>query len=76
MAQFYLPELKDEERLSKRMKRGWKWVKEVVKEWDQQAQAIKNGEKFKADIALLFKVNKDVEESILLELIKSLQATN
>ena len=42
MAEFYIPELQDEEKLSKRMKRSWKWVKDVVKEWDQQGSALKS----------------------------------
>lgn len=42
MAEFYLSGLKEEERLSKRMKRSWKWVKDVVKEWDQQGAALKS----------------------------------
>jgi hypothetical protein len=75
MAEFYLPELKGEEKLTRRLKRSWKWIKDVVKERDQQGDRIKSFERFKAELAQLFKVNNDVENSILLELIRNLQVT-
>ena len=34
MAECYLSDLKTEAKLTKKLKRSWKWVKEVVKEWD------------------------------------------
>jgi hypothetical protein len=48
MVQFYLPELKNEEKLTKKLKRSWKWVKDVVRDWDQQAEKLKVYDKFKA----------------------------
>lgn len=57
MAQFYVPELQNEERLSKKLKRSWKWIKDVVKEWDQQSEEIKLQQKFKSELAQLYKVS-------------------
>ena len=34
MAECYLSELKNEVKLTKKLKKSWKWIKEVVKEWD------------------------------------------
>ena len=34
MAECYLSNLRGEAKLTKKLKRSWKWVKEVVKEWD------------------------------------------
>ena len=65
MAQFYLPEVKSEEKLTKKLKKSWKWVKDIVKDWDQQAERLKIYDNFKTQVAQLFKVNNDVENSIL-----------
>ena len=58
--------MQSEEKLSKKLKRSWKWIKDVVKEWDQQLGEIKIQQKFKADLAQLYKVSEGVENSILL----------
>ena len=36
MTECNLSELKGEPRLTKKLKKSWKWIKEVVKEWDRQ----------------------------------------
>jgi hypothetical protein len=66
MAQFYLPQLKREEKLTKKLKKSWKWVKDVVKDWDQQAERLRIYQDFKTQVAQLFKASNDVENSILL----------
>jgi hypothetical protein len=33
MVEVYVKDI-SEEKLSRKLKRGWKWVKDVVKEWD------------------------------------------
>jgi hypothetical protein len=70
MAQFYLVELQGEEKISKKLKKSWKWIKDVVKEWDQQAEQLKAHQRFKSELTQLYKVSSDVENSILLELIR------
>jgi hypothetical protein len=76
MAQFYLVELQGEEKLTKKLKRSWKWIKDVVKDWDQQAERLKTHQRFKAELASIFKVNDDVENSILLELVRNLEGSS
>lgn len=48
MAQFYLVELQGEQKITKKLKKSWKWIKDVVKDWDQQAEQIKSYQKFKS----------------------------
>ena len=76
MALIYVPQLGRETKFSKKLKRSWKWVKEVVKEWDQKSQEAKTYSNFKGDLASLFNVASDVDNSILLEMVRASKQAN
>lgn len=63
--------MKSEDKLTKKLKRSWKWIKEVVKERDYLSDEIKLFESFRSEVAKLFKAEKDINLTILLELIRS-----